>query len=1661
MSCVRNQSLAKAKTCSVCNKPYSCAPPKESPLHRFKNWTSTNVKPAMILGPVFVTLPLMMIIQLILASLVFGLLTGFARTYFFTNAAAPRVPPRFNRPQQRQRPHELQVQRQDERQPEQQHEDEGEEEGEQLQQQQLEQQVRPPSPPQVQPGTMLYATQRMREGTFAGTTVLIERFDPATGATGIIVNKRLSSRHQRRDFMLGPQTWLGEGGPLAQSAVTVLHDLKSIPGSFELTPGIFLGHYASMRYLELEHRDHRNVKVLFGLAHWTKDQLERELAQDLWVVGPTQVRMATQSARSPATMLLEQEQEQWLPPIEPAHARRLEGLEAQVTKMRMQASQTHSQVEQQRALLSHVERLETEQVAANRTIAALQDKLGMLQHKLVVTGHVSADSASQAALKADQAALASKLESNQALLRTSLVERDSKLALSKAQALEGVVRQMAAELQGLRQASKAHDNDFSLTSKRTVENINRMHHILSEKEQTLSQKISQVQDHFDQADSMARDSGEHRIRLAEKKADMIKHTTDQRVAVAEAGLQRERRERVKAEQTLRQEMHSKFDGFESSLRQHENVLASTNSRFLKETKQAMLQQRGRLDNLEQRLKDSLGKLDVQISGSKSAMQAMEKQANTCLSAAKDQLQDLLKAEIKVRASMDEKTKQQLLEHRRNFDEQLSKISSRNQAKLQLFAAMLQDQDAALTSQDQRLSEAIQQQVAEVTQKQGQDHQHLSQVVGRLEEAVSNLETLLHRAQQDNQARHLALQTELNGQIAQFTHAFNLKLSELDQRTSARLDDVSVRFNATAEQERNARKHHLDGLRQQLAQELTQVRTLVHQESSRLAQALSTVNADAQLAVTNADEKLRVVITETRHHLEHEIKQLSQIEVHHHEQLSQTLQDKALHLAKEHDALQQHVTGLQEELESAASLRAAKAAEKHKVVTATLEALASQVQAERDRAESQELDVNQRITKISAELETHLASCIKRLEESLDDKVEASRTRAMAYAEQKVAALRSLFKTSLEAETSTRMHDAAVTREELETGLGAQIKFHAEQASERLGIVKNKLQALVSHSDRLHTEVDAKVAGVLQRTEVASVLDSIVAQVEERHLRSVVSDVAALTGVHETSIAHLAREIDQKTRVVSRSFQKDLAVLERSLHDVAASTARNHRDLLDQVAVRGVLESICHQVAEAATHEVTEMPGAEATAPQSARHSSASEQSTARSFRSEGRPDGRKLSSRSKHHHGHHSGKSKKKSKKSKKSGKSSKKDKRSSQGDSQGRVLAEIAEDHSSNVDGAESNATVVSVSTPSHAQEQHRVRLSRQISNGFVGGKLSRQASGLSTTSFTSTELESLGTTQLCILLQELQILRFDERSFFEDQIDSALAELKNAMVARIQAEQEVNRYHAVEQGRGRPQHVCRGWFDLTVSSNDSQTKEQQEQQQQQASETGSSVSGVETNWLVCHNHVLIAFESELETSALQCLVLDEGLSVKLESLRFSDNSQELVLSHDRLNSRWAICSADRDMLLKLRDCVEHNRLDKHEAPQASLEATHRALLCRDDIYKRKRDLQDYTTKLVQQFSKVAASAKSPQGALDQHLVSLNSLQRLIDEFATFTMASSDSSLFDLARLAQHAPPSVDLAPTQAKGGETSPVARALVDENHRLRRRIQELEVIASFKR
>lgn len=139
----------------------------------------------------------------------------------------------------------------------------------------------------LRPGVLLYAHPELGDPNFARTVVLLVRYEAEAGAMGLIINRPgdLDAKTALPALRGMP---MYEGGPVeTEKMIALLRTRRPSPDAVRVLDDVYLtGKNEDLEEAASGGRAWDRVRVFSGYAGWSPGQLERELKQGGWVIGP-------------------------------------------------------------------------------------------------------------------------------------------------------------------------------------------------------------------------------------------------------------------------------------------------------------------------------------------------------------------------------------------------------------------------------------------------------------------------------------------------------------------------------------------------------------------------------------------------------------------------------------------------------------------------------------------------------------------------------------------------------------------------------------------------------------------------------------------------------------------------------------------------------------------------------------------------------------------------------------------------------------------------------------------------------------------------------------------------------------------------------------------------------------------------------------------------------------------------------------------------------------------------------------------------------------------------------------------------------------------------------------------------------------------------------
>jgi len=145
----------------------------------------------------------------------------------------------------------------------------------------------------VHEGDLLVAQPFLDEAWFSRAVISVIDYDPAGGATGVVLNNAMN--YCLADVLEGispdaPEVQVYCGGPMSQDRLFFVHTLGTqiFAGAREYAPGLYIGgdFDAAVQYVNEGYPVDGCLRFFIGYSGWTAGQLEGEIRDDTWAITP-------------------------------------------------------------------------------------------------------------------------------------------------------------------------------------------------------------------------------------------------------------------------------------------------------------------------------------------------------------------------------------------------------------------------------------------------------------------------------------------------------------------------------------------------------------------------------------------------------------------------------------------------------------------------------------------------------------------------------------------------------------------------------------------------------------------------------------------------------------------------------------------------------------------------------------------------------------------------------------------------------------------------------------------------------------------------------------------------------------------------------------------------------------------------------------------------------------------------------------------------------------------------------------------------------------------------------------------------------------------------------------------------------------------------------
>jgi putative transcriptional regulator len=141
-------------------------------------------------------------------------------------------------------------------------------------------------------GHLLIAEPILGDIFFNRSVILLAEYNKE-GAVGFILNKPLKLKLSDLIPEIKISFKIFNGGPVEQDNIYFIHNVPElIFGSIEIADGIFWGgdFKIAIRLINDKIISKKNIRFFLGYSGWDKNQLDRELKENLWIINPNDLK---------------------------------------------------------------------------------------------------------------------------------------------------------------------------------------------------------------------------------------------------------------------------------------------------------------------------------------------------------------------------------------------------------------------------------------------------------------------------------------------------------------------------------------------------------------------------------------------------------------------------------------------------------------------------------------------------------------------------------------------------------------------------------------------------------------------------------------------------------------------------------------------------------------------------------------------------------------------------------------------------------------------------------------------------------------------------------------------------------------------------------------------------------------------------------------------------------------------------------------------------------------------------------------------------------------------------------------------------------------------------------------------------------------------------
>jgi len=700
------------------------------------------------------------------------------------------------------------------------------------------------------------------------------------------------------------------------------------------------------------------------------------------------------------------------------------------------------------------------------------------------------------------------------------------------------VKKLATEVQHLQTSTREREEDLQYHSRQSYEKLSRMHQLITNKERQLMDKIALIQGNLEQMDHSSKESRERRIRLAEQKTDMVKQAIEKRASLAETNVARERQERLESEAKLREDVRHRIEQALGALKANEEAIKSSNERTRKELHTTSQQQQENLNTMKAHLQESLVSLANRIQSTQASISGVEEKVGSRMKEIATKLQDLLKAEIKVRTSMVAKVTESQEKYEAIMNEELSKCLATMQAKTDLFQAKIEEIESSTRENQERLRESMTENFKQVHTNRASDQQAISNQFQEHQEKSQALHAEFTEFTKKTKFEIGSLEDRLFAAIRESCQESQDQIKAVEEQFSKSMEEKFAKLERLLSNEQLDRHQHCQNIKNDIDEKFSQLHSLGKQQEGALHDEIGSVRRVLECDIQDRHKQLQDLVKVHKNQISSEMEKNKEEHAedtkHFQKQIKTMEQGQAERNRNLHDKIDgigMQLQGLDDSIREEHENTGKRLEQKTKRLNDRVDALYGDLQREINRASSMEIEINGDLAKSKSELESAVSKLANETAQGLETQLRQQHEELSSFSENKVAAARAWLKAKIEAEESQRTAAIDNLRQELVEADHEQESRQSRMLEQSVTHSERTLRALIHQElskcntalDNLTNDVEARTINLrkdLERVEtsfsVQAAMDQVCFQAENSAIRNQLeSQISAHNNLKQT------------------------------------------------------------------------------------------------------------------------------------------------------------------------------------------------------------------------------------------------------------------------------------------------------------------------------------------------------------------------------------------------------------------------------------------------------------------------------------------------------------------------------------------------------------------